>query len=355
MTALAFLVAGDPGQKTGGYLYDAHIVQALRALGCEVTVAGLAGRFPDADGTARAALDIALRALRDGALVVMDGLALGALPEVAAAHASRLRLVALVHHPLADEWGLDAARAVHFRASERAALTGMRHVIVTSANTARHLQRDYAVPAERISVVEPGVTRPAPSAQIAGAPRAPAAIPRLLCVATLVPRKGHVVLVQALAALRDLAWTCDCIGAPRDPDCAAAVRAAIAQAGLQGRIHLRGEVVDAELEQAWEQADCFILPSWYEGYGMVVAEALCHGLPVITTTGGALADTLPPGCGLAVPPGDVAALVAALRRMLVDPALRARIAVAAGKAAAALPTWPEAGARFLNALRAVAP
>lgn len=351
VTALTLLVAGDPQQKTGGYLYDAHIAQELRALGCHVAVHGLAGRFPDADAPAREALHAALAALPAEALVVIDGLALGALPDVAAAHARRLRLVALVHHPLADEWGLAAETASRLHASECAALAAMRHVIVTSTSTARHLQRDYQVPAARLSVVEPGVERAAQAPS--QAPRDPGRPLQLLCIATLVPRKGHTVLVRALAQLQDLPWRCDCIGAARDPVCAAAVRTAIVRAGLQERILLQGEVSGAALECAWRRADGFVLPSWYEGYGMVIAEALCHGLPIVTTTGGALADTLPSGCGLAVAPGDAVALTAALRRLLSDAVLRARMATAARAAAQALPTWPQAGARFLAALRAV--
>ena len=94
------LVAGDPTQRTGGYLYDAHIVSVLGDLGWQIDVVGLAGRFPDADAEAAAALSQALASLPDQAAVVIDGLAMGALPEVVARHAQRLDITALLHHPL---------------------------------------------------------------------------------------------------------------------------------------------------------------------------------------------------------------------------------------------------------------
>ncbi len=83
---------------------------------------------------------------------------------------------------------------------------------------------------------------------------------------------------------------------------------------------------------------------------MVVTEALAHGLPVITTTGGALADTLPDDAGLAVSPGDSEALADGLRRLLSDPDAYASLAAGASRAAAALPDWDDAGARFVAIL-----
>ena len=345
MSSVRLLVAGDPAQYTGGYLYDARIAEGLNALGCAVNVIGLAGRFPDTDAVAAQALDGALAASADGALIIIDGLALGGLPDVLARHAQRLGVVALVHHPLADEWGIAPALAQRLRESERRALALVRHVVVTSATTARHVAAAYGVDAVRISTVEPGVDRPQ------AVTHRPNPVPLMLCVATLVPRKGHAVLIAALARLRDLPWRCELIGGERDPACAGAVRAAIAANGLQDRITLRGAVAPQSLSAAYGRADVFVLPSWYEGYGMAVTEALAHGLPVVTTTGGALAETLPPTAGFVVPPGDAAALAEALRRVLSDAALRGRLARGAQAAALTLPTWADAARQFLGVLQ----
>ena len=167
---LHFVVAGDPAQLTGGYRYDARIVQALRARGLPVDVTGLPGRFPHADDAARQALHRALASLPDRSIAVIDGLALGGLPEVAGAHARRLRLVALVHHPLADETGLEDCQRAAFLDSERAALAHMVRVIATSRFTARRLA-DYGVDAERIAVIDFCSTGPSVSEKPGAASR----------------------------------------------------------------------------------------------------------------------------------------------------------------------------------------
>lgn len=341
--ACSFVVAGHPGQCTGGYRYDAEIVSGLRALGWRVEVSGLPGRFPVVDGTARRALDACLRAHAPGTPVVIDGLALGGLPEVATTHARRLTITALVHHPLADESGLAPATRAALFASEQAALACARSVVTTSRFTARRLA-GFGVAAERIHVVEPGVA----AAALAPADRR---APHMLCVATLVPRKGHTVLVEALGRLRDHAWTCELVGSlSRDPAQARAVADAIEAAGLRDRIGLVGELSPSALQERYLNADVFVLPSLYEGYGMVVTEALAHGLPVITTTGGALIDTLPASAGIAVAPGDAGQLGSALRRFLEDDALRQTLRAGARAARGRLDDWASASGRFAHAL-----
>lgn len=341
--ACSFVLAGSPEQLTGGYRYDAEIVSGLRELGWTVSVSGLPGRFPLADATARAALDECLSAHSKGAQVVIDGLVLGNLPEFAMAHAERLAITALVHHPLADESGLDPATRAMLFTSEQAALASARRVITTSAFTARRLA-DFGVAADRIRVVEPGV---------AAAALAPAdhPAPRMLCVASLVPRKGYKVLIEALGRLREHAWTCDLVGSPsRDPEHARAIHAAIETAQLHERVRLLGERSPAALRDHYLGADLFVLPSLYEGYGMVVTEALAHGLPVITTNGGALGDTLPSGAGIAVPPGNADALAAALCDFLEDDALRWRLRDGARAARSTLADWASASRQFAHAL-----
>ncbi|TAM85236.1 MAG: glycosyltransferase, partial [Candidimonas sp.] len=175
--------------------------------------------------------------------------------------------------------------------------------------------------------------------------------PRMLCVATVVPRKGHLVLVEALSQIADLAWYCVCVGdTRRDPAHADAVRAAIRRRGLATRVQLAGIISLEALRNAYRRAWLFVLPSYYEGYGMTIAEALTYGLPVVTTTGGALGETLPRDAGVGVPPGDASALARALRRLLCDAEGRASMSAGARRAVNALASWDEAGRRFAAAL-----
>lgn len=346
---LTLIVAGDPDQRTGGYMYDARMVAELRRQGWRVEVMGLAGHFPLADQTARHSLSRALATLPDNARVVIDGLAMGGLPDEVERHAERLRIIALIHHPLADETGLDVAQQKGFRESETRALAAARRVVVTSYHTARAL-RDYGVPEDRLRVAEPGVDK----AALAGGAldHGDTSRPwRLLCVATLTPRKGLGVLVEALAGLTDRPWVCEVVGShDRDAEHAASLMAETCRLDMAERLDFVGERNADELAEAYRQADLFVLPSFYEGYGMVVTEALSRGLPVITTTGGALADTLPPEAGIAVPPGDADALRQALSSWMDDADVRVRLRRGAVRARQGLSDWQQAGQRFAVAL-----
>lgn len=349
-----FVVPGDLASLTGGYGYDRRIVAGLGAAGRAVDVVALDAGFPwpDAATLDRAAQQMA--AIPDGALVVVDGLAFGAMPRLAEQHAARLRWVALVHHPLALETGLTSRQRRTLFDSERRALATARGVIVTSAATARELTR-YGVAAECVHVVTPG-TDPAPLAagSVVGVGVGAGPASRglsFLCVATLIPRKGHAVLIEALCGLQDRAWTLHCVGSTtRDANTANGLRMSIAEHGLGDRVHLHGEVPASVLQAMYGQADAVVLPSFFEGYGMALAEALAHGLPVVSTTAGAIADTVSRDAGVLVPPGDAMALRAALAALLDEPVWRDRLAAGARAARAALPTWPQAVARFAAAL-----
>jgi glycosyltransferase involved in cell wall biosynthesis len=343
----AFIVAGALDQRTGGYIYDAAIIRALRNSGWQIDVLELDGEFPWPDMAAEQSLERALAGIDDRRPVVIDALAAGGLPAAVERHAARLTIVVLVHHPLADETGVAEDRANELLARERRLLGCAAQVVTTSGFTADRLQQ-LALLQIQAAVVEPGVERPPVAA------RNPDATCRLLCVATLIPRKGHLVLVEALARCAGLDWVCDCVGdTERDPDQAQAVRRAIVDAGLEDRVRLYGALEPDALAERYAQADVFVLPSWYEGYGMVVTEAIAHGLPVITTTGGALAQTLPSGAGRAVAPGDTAALAEALQSFIGDRDARAGAAEAAARARDALRSWHIAGNEFAAVLERV--
>ncbi len=341
-----FVVPGALDQRTGGYLYDARMVAEMRAVGRDVVVHELDGAFPAADEVARGSMGAALERVGDDELVVVDGLAGGGLPEELGRHARRVRLVGLVHHPLADETGLSEAEAARLAASERSALAVCRGVVVTSRFTARRLGA-YGVAARRIRVAVPG-TRPAAPASgpEAGAP------PRLLCVGSLTRRKGHLVLVEALATVAELDWNCSLAGSETlDPDHAREVHRAVTEHGLEDRVSFLGELDEPSLDDAYAGASLFVLASYYEGYGMALTEAIARGLPVLSTTGGAIPYTVPAEAGVLVEPGDPGALARALRGLLVEPdGTLATLREGALRVAADLPDWLAAGATFLSAV-----
>jgi glycosyltransferase involved in cell wall biosynthesis len=115
-------------------------------------------------------------------------------------------------------------------------------------------------------------------------------------------------------------------------------------------VELAGVVSEERLEELYASADLFVLPSRYEGYGMAYTEAIAHGLPVVGTTAGAIPEAVPSGAGVLVAPDNVSELTLALMRLIGNPAERARLTAGARAAAAALPTWDDAGRLFSQAL-----
>jgi glycosyltransferase involved in cell wall biosynthesis len=345
---VAFAVPGDLATPTGGYAYDRRMIAELGDLGWEIDLVDLGDGFPWPSETTRSAAREQLLALPAGRTVVVDGLALGVLPEAASELAGRNPLLALVHHPLALEWGLSIEQADTLRRSERAALAAVQGAIVTSPATSRLVATDYGVPPGRIIVAMPG-SDPAPLAQGGNGE-----VVRLLSVGAIVPRKGFDVLIAALATLTDLRWHLAIAGdRTRDRNAAARLDVEIERHGLTDRVTVLGAVSANRLAALYAEADAFVLASHFEGYGMAYAEAVAHGLPVIGTSAGAIPDTVPPEAGLLVAPGDVPALARALRQLIGEPELRQRLSTAARAAAAQLPTWRQSAEIFAHALESL--
>ncbi|PXX90756.1 glycosyl transferase family 1 [Marinobacter vulgaris] len=352
LQSAVFVVPGDPDQNTGGYRYVRRIAAGLESGGLSAPRKGLSGTFPIPDRQAEVSMDRLLASLADGSVVVLDGLAMGALPDIVAAHSGRLRIVALVHHALADETGLPVATRDWLFRTERRALAAVAGVITTSRHTAQRLT-DYHVPAQRIRVVEPGSDPGSAPIPTASPPRSE---PGILCVAHLSPRKAQHHLVEALSGLQHLPWHCTLAGsADRDAAYGQKIRDLIGDYGLEERITLSGELDNEALAQAYQGADIFVLPSVFEGYGMVIDEALAAGLPIITTDGGALASTgNRPGIRQ-YPAGDVEQLRSCLVDWLSDPQQLNEMTQAAKTEAQHLRRWSQAAQEFRDALESLLP
>jgi glycosyltransferase involved in cell wall biosynthesis len=334
--SLEFVIPGDLQAATGGYAYDRRIIAGLRALGWRICVHALDTGFPQPSAAALEHAHTIFTGLPEQALVLVDGLAAGAMPQLLHAHAARLRLLALVHHPLAAESGLAPRVAAQLARSERLALQAMRRVLVTSRATKEAL-RDYDVDPARVWVVEPG-TDPAPAARGARGETL-----HLLCVGALIPRKGHELLLDALAPLAASRWRLTCVGSlTRSPQTVRRVRAQLRRLGLERQVTLTGEVAAHTLARLYADADLFVLATRVEGYGMAVSEALAHGLPVISTQVGAIPELVGTRAGVLVAPGDPEALRAVLQGALEEPALLDAWAGGAAAVRGTLPSWQHA-------------
>ena len=330
---------------SGGYVYDRAIVAELIAAGNDVEIVALPGEHPLADDIARAAAEAAWASLPPGAIPVIDGLCLPAFAAVADTLAARGG-VGLIHHPTALETGrIEEARDA-LLAVERKMFQSLARIVVTSTDTSKRLTTQFGVTAARITVVEPGT--PAVS-RSAGPLREDCAI---LSVATLSPRKGHDVLLRALSRLLDLDWTLVIAGAAPDLAYGESLRRLMVDLALESRVRFVGEITPDALAPLWEGASMFALATWYEGFGMAIAEALRRGLPVAVTSGGAAAALVTPACGVICAPGDHAQLSRAMRRVIYDRPLRASMSDAAWQVGSALPDWAAQGEKFAAVLEA---
>lgn len=320
----------DPRQPSGGNVYDRALVRALRAEGVVVR-----------EHLVAQGLDDGLRAVPDGASVVVDGLLGLAQPD---ALDQRLATVLLVHLPLSLAHPGDAAVA----ARERRALAAATRVVATSDWTRAWLVARRGLRPGAVTVARPGVD-PAPLTT----PRASG--DRILAVGAVVPAKGHDLLVTALAGLRDRVWTCSIVGTlDRDPDFVERLRSQVGEAGLSDRVELRGALPRTEVAAAYADADLLVVPTRLESYGMVVTEALARGIPVIATDTGGVGEALGSGPlgrpGVLVPGDHAAALRDALDRWLSDPGHRSRLRAAARARRDTLTSWADTAAAVRDAV-----
>ena len=347
MKSAVLVVPGSLDSRTGGYIYDRRIVEGLRSRGWAVDVEALDESFPRPTASAIAQAAQTFAALPTGRLTIVDSLALGAIPDIIERHAARLRIVALVHLPLSADIGIGEEAAARFALAERRALSAARLVVVTG-RAAIALLADCGVPPSRVVVVEPG-TDPAPVARGSSGSSL-----QLLSVATVNPGKGHEELLMALAAVPSREWELTCAGSlTRHPPTVARVRTIIRDRGLEDRVSLVGDLDTAALEDRYQQSDLFVLATLRETYGMAVAEALAHALPVVSTLTGAIPDLVGDEAGLLVSPGDVRALTNALTRFMGDADLRARLSAGARRVRPGLPRWEDSIAKMEATLESV--
>ncbi|MBM0124028.1 glycosyltransferase family 4 protein [Pimelobacter simplex] len=313
----------DPRRPSGGNVYDRRLVAGLAALGHEVRE----HRVGVVD------LGTVLARLPDGAPVLVDGL-VASTTSALVEESRRLRVAVLLHMP-----GSGPAEPAVLRAVA---------AVVTTSGWARERVLELGVPADRVHVARPGVD---PGPLVTGSADGTS----LLCVGPLTPAKGYDDLVAALDLVRDLDWTCRCVGAlDLAPGYVETLRA------RAGRIELTGPLSAAELDEVRSASDLVLAPSHRESYGMALAEGLARGLPaIVSEVGGhpeALGSTddgsLP---GLLVPVGDPAALARALRAWLGDARLRARWRAAAAQRRSSLGTWAETAHVVAGVLNRIAP
>ncbi|MEP4769373.1 MAG: glycosyltransferase family 4 protein [Roseibium sp.] len=344
-----FAYPGNLETPTGGYGYDRRIISGLRASGWDVETVSLGDGFPFPSIETLANAEHVLSELPENSLVIVDGLAFGAMPEIAQKYSGNLRLIALVHHPLCQENGLSPEQACSLQFSENTALQNVEKVIVTSPATAEQVTRLFGVPEGLISTIVPGTDIPDP------VDRKLSETVNLLSVGTVVPRKGYDLLFDALSGVSHENWHLSIVGGTdSDVNCYNALVKMARDLKLSDQISFHGGVPEGALTEFYQSADIFVLASRYEGYGMAYTEAMAHGLPVIGSGAGAVEGTLASGAGLYCGIEDVDALREALDLLMSDPEKRSILARLARDTAQKLPSWQDAAAEFERVLLGMA-
>ncbi|WP_372574994.1 glycosyltransferase family 4 protein [Ruegeria jejuensis] len=344
MTQAVFAIPGDKDRRTGGFIYEARVLRELNEMGCTTMHLQLPDSFPDPTTADMATALDALYSVPSGQPIILDGLVFGAIdPDgLAKVHAP---IIAMIHHPLGLETGLSKARSAFLLQNEAAALCHADHIVVPSPETARVLCRDFGADADLITVAPPGFDRPVVN-------RKPTDPPLVLSVGLLAPRKGHDVLLDALGQLNTLSWQAEIVGRAHDPVYAAALHEQARALDIEERVSFAGEIGQDALTARFNAASMFALATRYEGYGMVLSEAMMYGLPIVSCRAGAVPTTVG-DAAILVPPDDSKRLADALQGVLQDPSEAEELSQLSVRRSSTLPQWRETAQIFLATIERV--
>lgn len=347
---LHFLVPGSLDNRTGGTIYDKRIIEGLEKLGIRPHVHEVLGNFPHPDNETIDGIRSMMERTPDNSKVIIDGLILGVIPEILRSERGRLKFVGLIHHPLCDETGLNDEEITTLLEKESNALGSVLALIVTSRFTAHRIKQLEMVQNDHlIHVVEPGVDAASLSPE-----HVPGKSFSFSSVGAVTKRKAHQDLLSAIAPLKDMDWTLTCIGKlDQDKEYADKTLKMTEDLDLSSRVHFTGELSEEKLEHILKNTDVLVHPSRYEGYGMVVMEAIARGIPVISSSGGALKYTVPKGSGILFEPGDEKHLKDVLFSILKDDLLYYKIRRGAVEAREGIRTWDLAAVEFKRALEGI--
>jgi glycosyltransferase involved in cell wall biosynthesis len=336
---VGLVVYGSLDSPSGGFRYDRELVRRLESRGARVMLFTQPWRayplrladnlhFGLRRRVQRANLDVLL----EDELNHPSLLAMAAVPSLPPR-------VAIVHHLRSSERHPPIARSM-FAVVERCYLDGVDAFICNSHTTASVVRRTSAQPRPLV-VAEPG------GREMAQPPRAEEVLAkaaerplRILFVGQLTKRKGLHVLLDAVAGLSPGTWKLDVVGDPNaEPRYArrCETRAKAFGGAVRFHGHLDGEALDA----AFRRAHVLCVPSQYEGYGIVYAEALQYGLPAIATRAGAAHEIVEDGRSGFLVPAESPKAVATVLASLDDSEVLASLSLQALERSRVLPTWEE--------------
>ncbi|MFC5366155.1 glycosyltransferase family 4 protein [Salinirubrum litoreum] len=343
---VGWVVYGDLDRRSGGYLYDAEVVERLRAAGDEVTVVSL----PDVSylrslthNAGRGLRRRLRRVAREVDVLVQDELCHPSLAWANDALPAGTPVVGLVHHLRSAEpappW-----RRRGYRTIERRYLRTLDAVICNSETTRRTVTELAGPEATAESVVAyPAGDRfgePLPAAEIRR--RAHEDPFRVVFLGNVTPRKGLDTLLAGLSRLH-CDWDLTVLGSlSADESYAESVARLVGDLGLADRVTLAGRVDDDRLRAELRRGHVLAIPSTYEGFGIAYLEGMCFGLPALASTAGGASELVTHRAdGWVVDPGDPSEIADALAPVCRKRDRLARMGLAAADRYRDHPTWAE--------------
>lgn len=332
-----YITSSDYAVRTGGHVYNSRLVQSLSQQGIVLETHCLEQGFPVVPEPQRASLARRIASLAPDTLLLMDHVYLGRLLELLRQMPHPVATIFLHSDVMEHGTGADEKGRRLFEA-ERACLQRADALLVPSHETARYAEEAYAIPADRIRISVPG-NDPVPRTDLGKVGERNG--PRILSVGAIIPRKRYDYLLDVAAQMGTRDWVWQVAGDPaRYPGHLLALKDKAEALGLTERFHFLGDVSDAQLEQLWQQSNLYVAASHYEGYGMAVAEALRHGVPVASTASGAVSTWAKSGV-MQVSADDAVSVAAQIERLFATPDALQELGDLAWDFGRTLPSWAE--------------
>ena len=342
---LALLIYETLETLSGGYLYDRQLTQHLRANGDKVDIISLPWRNYAAHLSDNLSFEL-LHKLQTGG---WDALMQDELNHPSLFWLNRrlkaqvdYPILSIVHHLRASEDHPPLLRRL-YRVIERLYLQTIDGFIfnsqttraVVSALLGSNTHSQVAYPAgDRF---DPTITE----TEICNRSMQPGPL-RILFIGNLIPRKGLHTLLKAVELLPpEVEWRLEIAGGhAANPEYTVQMRAAAQNGGLLPRVEFLGAIPDRELADRLRTSQLLVVPSSYEGFGIVYLEGMSFGLPAIAGDQGAASELINPDeNGFLVTPGDAENLARLLERLGRDRRLLARLSLGARQRYLQHPTW----------------
>lgn len=343
---IGLVIYGELQNQSGGYLYDQKLVEYLTRCGDQVEILSIPWRnYPRHlfDNFDRAFLQRLAKVQVD--ILLQDELNHPSLFWLNRTlhKENRWSIISIVHHLRSSELhsrlmlpGYRLVERLYFQTVEGCIYNSQTTRKVVEDFTGRSIPGVVATPAGdrfQIGMQADDVVRRAHQTGELG----------LLFVGNVIARKGLHDLIDGLAPLAGQPWKLTVVGSTNvDPAYTALCKGLAERGGISSQIHWIGRLEVDALQTLYQRSHVLMVPSSYEGFGIVYLEAMLFGLAVVGGTLGAAGEMIVPGVnGELIAPGDIHAITEFVRKMMNDRAILAAYGCSALQRAAEFPGWDE--------------